>query len=400
MPDGGIDDKDKGINDKHTTIHNNGYSSSHSYRSRGKGGGKGSSSSSSSKSSKKLSKRSGGPYGYDFPPLATFSEQPTAKLSYLTLPSPLPYSENPSRRPSSRPSPPRPSQVQVPSAILRSSQSPSGVPIGVPTVVPIGVPIVQKSLFASRAPPNSTCQWTACGEPISNQCTGSSMENSGHVRLGGLEDGRQISVRCCSDTELPNFRRFGNDDSCPFAESEVNGECFRGVPYSEAVFRCASVGARLCTKDELERRCTSGSGCGYNTHPVWSSTSAVEGFFDAGENSYKQVVTAPGGQVDTLNESFRCRIDATTDLGILVFNEDECQATCRIIPDFQDFCALHPRDVFSFSIPGPFSTDARLYIGNIAEGSNLECEEQLTLVSTRESMDPLTVNNTLSGAFP
>jgi len=42
--------------------------------------------------------------------------------------------------------------------------------------------------------------------------------------------------------------------------------------WSEASDICTSVGARLCTKDELVADCSAGGGCQFNSQMIWSST--------------------------------------------------------------------------------------------------------------------------------
>jgi hypothetical protein len=49
-------------------------------------------------------------------------------------------------------------------------------------------------------------------------------------------------------------------------------QCVSQVNYSEAVRTCAANNARLCTRQELGD-CAEGSGCGFNSQYVWSSTS-------------------------------------------------------------------------------------------------------------------------------
>jgi len=374
------------------------YSSPTSSRStgkgkRGKGKGKGKyykGKSGLSKSSKKLSKRSiDSSFRYRHMPVQVYDFYPIRPVYYVfparppdstpLTPAPTGESKSPTATPSIL------SLTQAPSESKNPTGSPSILPSAFPepSASPTMVPSIQPSQVPSQAPSISTCQWTVCGNPNSNECIGTILELSNTVRRGGDPNGLEIAVRCCSDTELPNFSQRG--DTCPFAETEINGECYRSVVYQEAVSLCASIGARLCTKDELERRCTTGTGCGHNDHPVWSSTSGTAGYFDAGDNSFK--IVTPSQDDTEIQETFSCRDGITADLGILTFDEDACSASCLFsIPyaEFENYCTDNPEGVFSFTIPGPFPPDTELYIGNVADSFDLQCEGQLS-ISAKES---------------
>jgi len=369
------------------------YSSPTSSRStgkgkRGKGKGKGKyykGKSGLSKSSKKLSKRSiDSSFRYRHMPVQVYDFYPIRPVYYVfparppdstpLTPAPTGESKSPTATPSIL------SLTQAPSESKNPTGSPSILPSAFPepSASPTMVPSIQPSQVPSQAPSISTCQWTVCGNPNSNECIGTILELSNTVRRGGDPNGLEIAVRCCSDTELPNFSQRG--DTCPFAETEINGECYRSVVYQEAVSLCASIGARLCTKDELERRCTTGTGCGHNDHPVWSSTSGTAGYFDAGDNSFK--IVTPSQDDTEIQETFSCRDGITADLGILTFDEDACSASCLFsIPyaEFENYCTDNPEGVFSFTIPGPFPPDTELYIGNVADSFDLQCEGQLSI---------------------
>jgi len=78
-------------------------------------------------------------------------------------------------------------------------------------------------------------------------------------------------VRCCSDVAISGWRK---DDACGiWGQSKMNGRCYRQKTYEDAARICSSNGARLCTKTELESRCSVDSGCAFNYELIWSSTS-------------------------------------------------------------------------------------------------------------------------------
>ena len=43
--------------------------------------------------------------------------------------------------------------------------------------------------------------------------------------------------------------------------------------FNRAVAICSENGARLCTKNELEEKCSANTGCAFNEELIWSSTS-------------------------------------------------------------------------------------------------------------------------------
>jgi hypothetical protein len=83
----------------------------------------------------------------------------------------------------------------------------------------------------------------------------------------------QRRVRCCADTALPSFTKATT--ICPWADSDFAGNsgyhCEAG-DYERAVQICAAHGARLCTLQEILGECTQGTGCGYDSKQVWTST--------------------------------------------------------------------------------------------------------------------------------
>jgi hypothetical protein len=89
--------------------------------------------------------------------------------------------------------------------------------------------------------------------------------------------GANIAVRCCSDFPIDQFNSLwflDNDPNtnCPYAESDIDGECYDGKTYPKAKQLCEDVGARLCTREEMEAGCTSMTGCDNDLSYVLTST--------------------------------------------------------------------------------------------------------------------------------
>lgn len=79
-------------------------------------------------------------------------------------------------------------------------------------------------------------------------------------------------VRCCSDSYKPGWLQ--NVGCGVWAESDISGNrCIHSATYDSARAICESEGARLCTKDEILADCAAGSGCGFDSQVVWTSTS-------------------------------------------------------------------------------------------------------------------------------
>lgn len=55
------------------------------------------------------------------------------------------------------------------------------------------------------------------------------------------------------------------------AQSKVGGECLDDLTFTEAEATCSSVGARLCTSDELSNDEAKGTGCKADCKAVWSA---------------------------------------------------------------------------------------------------------------------------------
>merc|ERR1711933_5336 len=77
-------------------------------------------------------------------------------------------------------------------------------------------------------------------------------------------------VRCCKDERTSVFKT--NRCQGVWAASELGGSCHPEKTYDEAKGNCEEYDSRLCTKDELSRGCTRGSGCSMDGQLIWSGT--------------------------------------------------------------------------------------------------------------------------------
>ncbi len=89
----------------------------------------------------------------------------------------------------------------------------------------------------------------------------------GYLSSANLDERHE--VRCCSDTAKDGWTKKSWCDV--WSESDVP-QCFDSKTFGEATTICSNVGARLCTREELEQGCATGLGCGHDTDLVWSST--------------------------------------------------------------------------------------------------------------------------------
>ena len=77
-------------------------------------------------------------------------------------------------------------------------------------------------------------------------------------------------VRCCSEEQFLNAEKKEKFGCEVWAGSkDANHQCMDDAPYQDAVDFCASMGARLCTCNEVLTKCAKGTGCGLNKKLVW-----------------------------------------------------------------------------------------------------------------------------------
>ena len=64
-------------------------------------------------------------------------------------------------------------------------------------------------------------------------------------------------------------------EDCPFSESQLDGVCYQEKNYESAWTICASNGAGLCTKKELESNCSADAGGEFDSELIWLSTTGT-----------------------------------------------------------------------------------------------------------------------------
>lgn len=80
------------------------------------------------------------------------------------------------------------------------------------------------------------------------------------------------AVRCCSDNSQAGWVQKAGCNV--WAASEILGVCYGEETYESATNICASVNARLCTREEIQNDCTRLSGCEFDSQMIWSSTTS------------------------------------------------------------------------------------------------------------------------------
>lgn len=101
--------------------------------------------------------------------------------------------------------------------------------------------------------------WTVCG----------SLGECGEGQFVPADVSETHEVRCCSDTEKPGWTK--HPWCGVWAESDLP-TCYHAQNFTSALKICNDNGARLCTKVELEAKCTQNSGCEHDRDLVWSSS--------------------------------------------------------------------------------------------------------------------------------
>merc|ERR1712007_169802 len=151
-------------------------------------------------------------------------------------------------------------EIEIPGMMLpfEPSVSPTQAPSGTPTLSPSRSPVLpgsSKSIVCGSR--NGACNADPVFEALPYE---------------------KHFVRCCADEDLdPTTSHWNQHRNCRNANHGVWGEsnvpeCYSEKNYTEAISICESVGAHLCTEQELLDDCTRGTGCGYDSKRVWSSS--------------------------------------------------------------------------------------------------------------------------------
>ncbi len=194
----------------------------------------------------------------------TFSSK-TQKPKSSKAPSAAP-SLTPSEEPSSKPS--ESSQPSTEPSSLPSFE-PSTEPSSVPSFVPS--PSSQKTVLLEQ-------YYVACGRSYVGGYVACRTQSRAKY------ESENYNVRCCKDGSGVGWYQGSTTknrgDRCSsnvYARSldlDSRGICFPKATHDGAVAFCASVGGRLCTREELLDDCTAFTGCAFDKRYIWSSTEA------------------------------------------------------------------------------------------------------------------------------
>lgn len=134
-----------------------------------------------------------------------------------------------------------------------STSRPSPLPTSQPTFYPTGAPTLPPTPVPTTVP---TIEPTIVDGTSVISCSASTCND-----LGWLNKANLGSSLVCSSTASFSC----NDDDCL--------QCSGLVDWAEARTYCESIGARLCTMDELLDDEAAGGGCDYDDQLIWSATS-------------------------------------------------------------------------------------------------------------------------------
>ena len=88
------------------------------------------------------------------------------------------------------------------------------------------------------------------------------------------------SISSCEDLGWTNTDTYGNPSVCGSSDNAPLEACGDELTWIEATAFCENVGARLCTRGELQNDEARGTGCSGDRNLVWSSTPCdVEGSY-------------------------------------------------------------------------------------------------------------------------
>ena len=111
------------------------------------------------------------------------------------------------------------------------------------------------------------------------------------------------SAMAGSTCDRMGCQNFAGSSSAVCGESEaMTGECHASTTFYEASNICLAVGARLCSADEIRQDETTFTGCGFDSHFVWTSSQQTTGL-TCGLGSAVQVI----GSSEMRNQPDRCQ---------------------------------------------------------------------------------------------
>ena len=152
----------------------------------------------------------------------------------------------------------------------KSSKAPSAAPSLTPSEEPSSKP------SESSQPSTEPQYYVACGRSYIGNYVACSTKSRAEY------ESENYNVRCCKDGSGDGWYQGSTTktrgDLCSsnvYARSlDSRGICFPKATHDGAVALCASVGGRLCTREELLDDCTAFTGCAFDFRYIWSSTEA------------------------------------------------------------------------------------------------------------------------------
>jgi len=112
-------------------------------------------------------------------------------------------------------------------------------------------------------------RWISCGAVGRCGAVGAMMVDRDETADADLSITHE--VRCCSENYHTAWKRNAGCDV--YGGSNVP-TCIHSNTYQQAEETCARVGARLCSKEELQNDCTRGSGCSHDVDYIWTLSKA------------------------------------------------------------------------------------------------------------------------------
>ena len=243
-------------------------------------------------------------------------------------------SSHPTQRPTPEPSP-RPSTAALKAGLETGAPSieptlhPTPRPFFAPTAgYPTNVPISQPTEWPTQQPtklptPAPSLLPTPMPSPIpSPQPTQSLAPSPAPSVLPSLRPTTRstCSERTCDQLEWGGSSVFGTEGVCGASNQPPLYNCSGAVSYIAARDFCQSVGARLCTANELLGDEARSTGCAYDSELVWSSTQCNNGngayFVVYGSSAYgkgnTECVEGASGSGSVDLHVARCCADETT----------------------------------------------------------------------------------------
>ena len=171
-------------------------------------------------------------------------------------------------------------------------------------------------------------QWTACGRR--GKCT----DDEGDLLAGQLLDKTKDKayVRCCSNSPIDGWKQ--NKKCVVYTESDAGFQCSGLVTFPEAEAICLNENARLCTQEEVLDNCARGTGCGYDSKQIWTSSdgiSELEYTWVSNEDHADQTLGMCEGECD---EDSHCQYGL-----VCVQRDHEAIDGCAGTPgDYNDYC--------------------------------------------------------------